>query len=315
VATFVVRRVAGAVVLLFVMSVIIFYAMRAAPGSVTSQLVNPANSYSVYLLPHLKHILGLDRPLLVQYLVFMGHLLSGRPGVSLISGAPISHIIASAGLNTLKLAAMAVLMTYVVAIPLGLLAAARRNSPVDHLVTLLAVLGMGIPNFFLGVIFIQLFTIKWHLFPLGTPGWKSAVLPAVALAAEAVAINLRMVRSSVLEQLSRDYVRVLRARGLSSFRVVALHALRNALPPVLALAGIMLRSLLAYTMIVEVVFRWPGLGYQLVESILNRDYTLAQVLALLLTFCVIVFNLLADIGQHLADPRTREVTGKGVAAT
>ncbi len=310
-ARFVIRRLALAVVLLFVVSVIIFYAMRAAPGSVTSQLVNPANSYSVYLLPHLKHILGLDKPLFDQYLLYMAHLLQGRPGISLISGAPISHLVATAGLNTLKLGGLAVAFTYLIAIPLGLLAASRRNSPLDHGVMGLAVLGMGIPNFFLGVIFIQIFTIRFHLLPLGTPGWESAILPAAVLAAQAIAINLRMVRSSVLEQLGRDFVRTLHAKGLSSRRIVAVHAFRNALPPILALAGIMMRDLLAYTMIVEVVFRWPGLGYQLVEAILNRDYTVAQTLALLLAACVVVFNFLADVGQHLADPRTREAALAG----
>jgi ABC-type dipeptide/oligopeptide/nickel transport system permease component len=307
VAKFVIRRFALALVLLVISSVIIFYGMRAAPGSVNSQLVNPADSYSAYLLPHLRHILGLDKPLLDQYLLFMWHVVSGRPGISLISGSPITHIIAQAGLRTLELAAVAVFLTYVVAIPLGLLAASRQNSGLDHGVMFGAVLGMGIPNFFLAVILIQIFAIELRWFPVaGSSGPKAVVLPAVVLAAEAIAINLRMVRSSVLEQLGRDYVRTLNAKGLSSFRIISVHAFRNALPPILALAGIMLRSLLAYTMIVEVVFRWPGLGYQLVESILNRDYTIAQVLALLLTACVILFNFMADVGQHWADPRTRE---------
>jgi ABC-type dipeptide/oligopeptide/nickel transport system permease component len=294
------------VVLLWLSSVIIFYAMRAAPGDVTKLLVNPANGYSPSLISNLREHLGLDKSLPAQYFDFIGHLFSGDPGISLINGAPITKIIGSAAVQSLKLAGAAALLTYLVAIPLGLLAAWKRNSVADHGSMFVAVLGMGIPNFFLAILLIQLFAVDLKWLPVaGNAGFKSLILPAAVLSAEAIAINLRMVRSSVLEQLGKDYVRALRAKGLSEWRVVAVHAFRNALPPVFALAGVMMRGLLAYTMIIEVIFRWPGLGYQLVQSIQTRDYTLAQVLALLLTACVILFNLLADIGQQWADPRVR----------
>jgi ABC-type dipeptide/oligopeptide/nickel transport system permease component len=304
---FLLRRLAWAVVLVLISSVVIFYGMRAAPGDVTSQLVNPANSYSTYLVPNIKKHLGLDKPVLDQYFIFMKNVFRGDPGISFVTGAPITKVIGSAGLATLKLGAAAIFLTYALAIPLGLFAARRRNSPLDQTTMLVAVLGMGIPNFFLAVLLIRLFSIELKWLPAaGSGGFRYIILPAVVLAAQAVAVNLRMVRSSVLEQLSRDYVRTLRAKGLPEWRIVGFHAFRNALPPILALAGVMMRDLLAYTMIVEVIFRWPGLGYQLVQSILGRDYTLAQTLALLLTCSVILFNFLADVGQHYADPRVRE---------
>jgi peptide/nickel transport system permease protein len=304
---FVLRRLAFSILLVFLSSIVVFFGMRAAPGDVTSQLVNPANSYSTYLVPNLKHILGLDKPLLDQYFSFMGNTLTGDPGISLINGDPITRIVGSAGLQTLKLGAAAFLLTLATAIPLGILAARRHNSLLDQGTTFVAVLGMGIPNFFLAVLLISLFSIRLRWLPAaGSNGIKYLILPAVVLSAEAIAITLRLVRSSVLEQLSRDYVRSLRARGLPEWRVVGVHAFRNALPPVFALIGTLARNLLAYTMIVEVIFRWPGLGYQLVQSILQRDYTLAQVLALMLTVLVILFNLLADLGQRFADPRVRE---------
>ncbi len=305
---FVLRRFAFAILLLLISSLVIFYGLRVAPGSVETQLSNPANSVNtIFLIPELRKHLGLDKPLPLQYLIFMKNLLKGDPGFSLVNGSPNAKIIASAGVNTLKLAGAATLLTYLIAIPLGLLAAWRRNSLVDQGSRFLAVLGMGIPNFFLAVLLIQLFAIKLKWLPVaGAGGLNHLVLPAVVLSAEAIAINLRMVRASVLEELGKDYVRSLRARGLPEWRVVSLHAFRNALPPVFALAGVMLRGLLAYTMIVEVIFRWPGLGYQLVQSILQRDYTLAQVLSLMLTFAVILFNFLADVGQQYADPRVRE---------
>jgi ABC-type dipeptide/oligopeptide/nickel transport system permease component len=187
------------------------------------------------------------------------------------------------------------------------LAAWKRNTSWDQSTMLLAVLGMGIPNFFLAILLIQLFGIWLKWLPVaGSDDPSNIVLPAVVLAAEAMAVNLRLVRSSVLEELSRDYVRTLYAKGLKEWRIMWIHALRNALPPVIALAGIMLRTLLGYTLIVEVIFRWPGLGATLVNAVLQRDYSVAQVLALLLTFLVIIFNLLADIGQQLVDPRVRE---------
>jgi ABC-type dipeptide/oligopeptide/nickel transport system permease component len=304
---FVLRRIGFSIVLVFVASLVIFFGMRAAPGDVTSQLVNPANSYSTYLIPNLKKILGLDKPLIDQYLSFMGNTLSGHPGVSLINGDPITRIIGSAGKYTLLLGGTAFLLTLAIGIPLGILAARFSNSLFDNGATLFAAVGMGIPNFFLAVLLVSLFAIRLRWLPAaGANGPKYLVLPAVVLALPAIAIMLRLVRSSMLEQLSREYVRALRARGIPERRVVAVHAFRNALPPIFALTGTLARDLLAYTMIVEVIFRWPGLGYQLVQSILTRDYTLAQVLALMLAVLVIAFNLLADVGQRYADPRVRE---------
>ncbi len=304
-ARFVLRRSLYAILLLFIASLIIFYGLRVAPGNPGDVLLNPLNR--IGLIEGLKHRLYLDKPLPEQYLIFVRNLFTGHPGVSLFSGESIPTIIAQAGLNTLKLGFAAALITYATAIPLGVLAAWKRNTIIDQGTMFLAVLGMGIPNFFLAILLIQIFGIWLRWLPIaGSEGLSTLVLPAVVLAAEAVAINLRLVRSSVLEELGRDYVRSLYAKGLSEWRILWVHALRNALPPVIALAGIMLRTLLGYTLIVETIFRWPGLGFQLVDAILKRDYSVAQVLALLLTFVVILFNLLADIGQQLVDPRVRE---------
>lgn len=303
--TFILRRTLYAVILLFIASLIIFYGMRLAPGNPGDVLLNPLNR--IGLIEGLKHKLFLDRPLWEQYLIFIDNLFTGHPGVSLFSGEPIPNIVKQAGLNTLKLGFAAAILTYATAIPLGVLAAWKRNTPWDQGTMLLAVLGMGIPNFFLAILLIQLFGIYLKWLPVaGSDDISNIVLPAVVLAAEAMAVNLRLVRSSVLEELGRDYVRTLYAKGLQEWRIMWIHALRNALPPVIALAGIMLRTLLGYTLIVEVIFRWPGLGATLVNAVIRRDYSVAQVLALLLTFAVILFNLLADIGQQLVDPRVRE---------
>jgi ABC-type dipeptide/oligopeptide/nickel transport system permease component len=309
-ARFIVRRTLYAAILTVIASLIIFYGLRLAPGNAGDVLLNPLNR--IGLIEGLRHRLFLDRPLWEQYFIFIHNLFTGQPGVSLFSGLPITTIIAQAGGNTLKLGFVAAVLTYATAIPLGVLAARKRNTRWDQATMLLAVLGMGIPNFFLAILLIQVFAIWLRWLPVaGSDDPTTVILPAVVLAAEAMAVNLRLVRSSVLEELSRDYVRTLYAKGLQEWRILWVHALRNSLPPVIALAGIMLRTLLGYTLIVEVIFRWPGLGFTLVDSILKRDYAVAQVLAMLLTLVVILFNLLADIGQQVADPRVREQARAG----
>lgn len=303
--TFIAHRALYALILLFVASVVIFYGMRLAPGDVADVVASPLNSYGT--VENLRERLGLNRPLPLQYAVYMKNLLAGNPGNSLVDGQPISDMLRKSGGYSLELSLLAALITYGTAIPLGVLAAWKHNTILDQGAMGLAVLGMGIPNFFLAVLLIQLFAVKLRWLPVAgyeTP--KHIILPAVCLAAEAMAINLRVVRSSVLEELSRDYVRTLYAKGLPERRIVWIHVLRNALPPIIALAGVMLRTLLGYTLIVETIFRWPGLGYQLVAAVLKRDYPAAQALAMLLTLAVILFNLLADLGQQWADPRVRQ---------
>jgi peptide/nickel transport system permease protein len=302
---FILRRFAYALFLLFLASLLVFYGLRLAPGDIVSAIASPTTATVVRI--DLTRRLGLDRPLAVQYFVFLRHLLEGDPGVSIVSGERITTVIRQAGPKTLSLGIAAAVLTYTLAIPLGVLAAARRNGLLDHGARFLVVLAMGIPNFFLAVLMIQLFGVELGWLPVAGPGGlKHLVLPAVALAVEAIALNLRLMRSSVLEELSSDYIRTLRAKGLGEGRIVWVHAFRNALPPVIALAGVILPTLLGYTLVVETIFRFEGLGYQLVQSIIRRDYALAQTLSLLFTALVILFNFLADVAHQVIDPRIRE---------
>lgn len=302
---FLLRRSAYSLLLLFLASLLVFYGLRLAPGDIVTAIASPTTEKVVRI--NLTHILGLNKPLVVQYFVFIGHLLDGHPGVSVVNGEAISSIIASAGPKTLSLGISAAILTYGLAIPLGVLAASRRNSPMDQGTRFLVVLGMGIPNFFLAVLLIQFLGVDLGLLPVAGPGgFTHLVMPAIVLAVEAIALNLRLMRSSVLEELTSDYIRTLRAKGLKPRRIVWLHAFRNALPPVIALAGVILPTLLGYTLVVETIFRFEGLGYQLVQSITRRDYALAQTLALMFTALVILFNFLADVAHHLIDPRVRE---------
>ncbi len=302
---FIVQRAIYSLILLVIASVFVFVGLRVTPGSVTDKLTTEWNRKEME--PVLRARFHLDDPLPVQYALFMSNILSGNPGDSLINGKPILDTIRESGGQTLLLGAAGALLTYLIAIPLGVVAASRRNSIFDQGSMLLSVLGMGVPNFFLALILIQLFAVQWKLLPAAgdrTP--LHLIMPAVVLSAESIALNVRLMRSSLLEELGREYIRTLRAKGVRERRILWVHAFRNALPPVIALGGVLLRTLIGYTLIVEIIFRWPGLGSKLVNAIISRDYALAQVLALLLTSAVLFFNFLADVGQQWADPRVRE---------
>lgn len=304
-ATFIIRRAAYSLMLLFFASVLVFYGLRVAPGDIVTAIASPTNAKVIRI--NLNERLGLDKPLLVQYFVFMRHLLVLDPGVSVVNGASITSIIKTAGPKTLALGISAAILTYTIAIPLGVFAAAKRNRPVDHGVRFIVVLLMGIPNFFLAVLLIEFFAVQLGWLPVAGPGgFHHLILPAIVLCVEALALNLRLMRSSVLEELSLDYIRTLRAKGLQEGRILWVHAFRNALTPVVALAGVILPTLLGYTLIVETIFRYEGLGYQLVRGIINRDYALAQTLALMFTAMVIFFNFVADVAHQLIDPRVRD---------
>jgi ABC-type dipeptide/oligopeptide/nickel transport system permease component len=302
---FIVQRAIYSLILLGIASIFVFYGLRVTPGSVVDKLTTDYNRST--LGPVLTARFNLDKPISVQYVLFMTSILRGDPGTSLVTGKPIVDMIRESGVQTLILAAAGTLLTYAIAIPLGVLAAARRNSIFDQGSMLLSVLGMGVPNFFLALILIQIFAVQLHWLPAaGNQTFNNLILPAVVLSAEAIALNVRLMRSSLLEELNREYIRTLRAKGVRERRILWVHAFRNALPPVIALAGVLLRTLIGYTLIVEVIFRWPGLGSKLVNAVITRDYPVAQVLALLLTAAVLFFNFLADIGQQWADPRVRE---------
>jgi peptide/nickel transport system permease protein len=303
--TYVLRRTVYAIVVLFIASIAIFWGLRVSPGSPETTLFNP------YATPEAKEALrvkfGLDKPIVVQYAYFLRDFFTGDFGESIKSGQPIPELIKEYGRNSLILIAASVLFTYSLAIPLGVIAAVRRGRALDRGLMAFASLGMGIPNFLLGLILILVVGTKLGWLPIsGTGGLEHLILPTIALSMEGLSVTMRLVRSSMLEQLDTDYVRALRAKGLGSWRIVWQRVLRNALIPIISLSGIQIGALVGYTAIVEVVFRWPGLGQLLLTSVLQRDYPVALWLSMLLTAAVIAANFAANIGYALADPRVRD---------
>ena len=302
---FIIRRLLYTLAVMLIASIAIFYSLRVAPGDPVNAILNPTAMEEARAA--LRERLGLDLPFYQQYQVYMEHVFSGDFGRSLITGKTIPELVTSYGLRSFVLAVTALVIAYGIAIPLGILAAVRQNSVWDQASMFLANLGMGIPSFWLALLLILLFGATLHWLPIeGSGDVKHLVLPAFVLAVESLAVTMRMMRSSMLEQLGQDYVRTLRAKGLKPRRIVWLHAARNALIPIISLTGLRIGWLLGYAVIVETVFRWPGVGYLLVDSVIRRDYPVAQGLSLLLTLTVLWANLLANIGYAVVDPRIRK---------
>jgi peptide/nickel transport system permease protein/oligopeptide transport system permease protein len=303
--TYVLRRTVYAIVVLFIASIAIFWGLRVAPGSPETTLFNPYATEEAKEALRVKF--GLDKPIVVQYVYFLRDFFTGEFGESIKSGQPIPELIKEYGKNSLILITASVLFTYSLAIPLGVIAAVRRGRFLDRSLMAFASLGMGIPNFLLGLILILVVGTKLGWLPIsGTGGLEHLILPTIALSMEGLSVTMRLVRSSMLEQLDTDYVRALRAKGLGSWLIIWRRVLRNAVIPIISLSGIQIGALVGYTAIVEVVFRWPGLGQLLLTSVLQRDYPVALWLSMLLTAAVIFANFAANIGYALADPRVRD---------
>lgn len=295
--------------ILLIASIIVFYSLRFAPGDPTGAALNPAALEEVR--EAYRHRLGLNQPIYRQYLTYLSNLLRGNLGVSIINGTRISELLVTYGKNSLILGITAAFLTYAIGIPLGLLAAARRNTWIDRLVSGFAAIAMGIPNFWLALLLIYLFSSQLRWLPTsGTGSWKHLVMPAIVLAAEGIAVTARMMRSAMLDQLGQDFVRTHRAKGLSEPTIVVRRVARTALIPVISLAGLRFGWLIGYALVVETIFRWPGIGYLLVDSVLRRDYPVAQFFSLVLVFIVVVSNLAADILYAVADPRVRLTGGR-----
>jgi peptide/nickel transport system permease protein len=257
-------------------------------------------------LENLRHQLGLDRPITVQYAHYLKGLLRGDLGRSLSYGEPVAALIAGRLWPTLLLTGASMLVALLIALPAGVAGAVKQNSPADHLLTFLALLGVSMPNFWLGPLLIIFFSIQLGWLPVsGMEGPASLILPAITLGTALAAVLTRMIRSSLLEELGEEYVRAARAKGLAENRVLFKHALRNAMIPVLTVIGLQFGSLLTGAIITETIFSWPGLGQLLIRSITCRDFPLVQGCILTISITYIAVNLLTDLAYAWLDPRIK----------
>ncbi|HEU4370719.1 MAG TPA: ABC transporter permease [Methylomirabilota bacterium] len=301
--TFLGTRLLRALVALWLVSTVVFVVMRLS-GDPVPLLLPPDAPRAEYA--RLARELGLDRPLPVQYAVFLGNVLRGDFGRSLHFREPAMRVVVGYLPATLELGLTAFALAVVIAVPVGLLSAVKRNSPLDQAAMGVALVGQSAPTFFLGILFILLLSLQAGWLPTsGRGGWEHLVLPSLTLGAFTMASIARLTRSSMLEVLRQDYVRTARAKGVSEWLVVAKHTFRNAAVPILTITGLQFGTLLGGAVVTETVFAWPGIGRLAIQSIYNRDYPIVQAVVFLSALLFIVLNFLIDVVYGLLDPRIR----------
>lgn len=308
---YILRRLLAMVPVLLGASFLVFGALRLAPGD--PALTIAGEHATPELVAKIRSDLGLDKPVLTQFLVFLGGAVQGDLGHSIRTNDSVANELIVKLPNTLKLTAAASIVAVFVGIGFGIVAATRRNSIWDSGSMVLSLMGVSIPVFWLGFLLMLLFSVQLPkllgtgplLPPTGTGTWKHLIMPTITLAAYSMAIIARMTRSSMLEVLQRDYIRTAKAKGASEGIIIYKHALRNALIPVVTVVGLQVGSLLGGAVLTETVFSWPGIGSLLVHAISFRDYPVVQGVTLFVATSFVVVNLTVDVLYAYLDPRIR----------
>ncbi|HSL91339.1 MAG TPA: nickel ABC transporter permease [Candidatus Limnocylindrales bacterium] len=297
-------RLVQLVPVVFGVVTIVFLLLHLIPGDPVEIMLG--ESAVAAQKEELRRELKLDRPIAAQYVEFLGGLVTGDLGISFRSREPVLREILSRFPATMLLAAASLLVALLFAVPLGVLSAMRQHSSLDHLSAFLAMLGLSMPNFWLGPLLILVFSIRLGLFPVAGFGTvRHLVLPALTMGAGMAAILMRMLRSSLLEEIRQEYVRAAAAKGLSRRSAVLRHALKNSAIPVLTVLGLQFGALLSGSIITETIFSWPGIGRLMVQAIDARDYPLVQGCVLFIALCTVAVNLATDLLYSRLDPRIR----------
>jgi len=306
------RRVLLMVLTLFGMSVLIFVMLRLVPGNIADILVDSAGIADPKEKAKIARELGLDRPIFDQYLQWVGGLVRGDLGFAYVSERPALEEIAPRIPISAKLAGLALFFSVILGVPLGVISAVRQNSGIDYLLRIVSLSGLSLPSFWLGLL-ILMASVQWFgMIPIYTNEPRSFIdemlllsIPAAAVGFRSSALIMRLTRSSMLEVLRQDYIRTARSKGASQTTVNYVHALRNALLPVVTIIGIEAAFLVGGLLVTETVFNIPGVARFLVEAILWRDYPIVQNLVMLIAFCVVVVNFLVDMAYMALDPRIK----------
>jgi peptide/nickel transport system permease protein len=310
VTRYVIRRIVLIVPVALLVTIINFGLLRLAPGDPVLAFAGDVRDPQI--LNEMRHQLGLDQPLPVQYVLWLQHALQGDFGRSIRTHQAVGEAILERVPATLELTITALVFSISVALIVGTLSALHRNSALDLLATGVTIAGVSVPNFFLGLMLILLFSLVLRIFPPGgyapavqdpVENLRRIVLPALTLSAATLAVNMRQVRSSLLEVFGQDYIQTARAKGLGQQAVVVRHALKNALIPVITVIGLQVGALLEGAVITEQVFSWPGVGKLVVDSLFGRDYPVVQAVVLLSAMSYMLTTLLVDIVYGWLDPR------------
>jgi peptide/nickel transport system permease protein len=300
---YIVRRFFQSLLALLVLSMVIFLMSRLTGDPTLLMLPDDATHEDIV---QLRHALGLDRPLPVQYWVFIRKAVQGDFGRSIKGQMPVIDMIKERLPNSIKLAAVALGIAVLMAFPLGVMAAVKKDTAFDRLANIVAVLGQSLPQFWVGIVLIQIFAVRLRWLPVaGVGSFSHYVLPAFTLGWFVVAGMMRLLRSSMLDVLGSEFVKLARIKGLPARTVIWKHALRNALIPVLTFGAIYLAILVTGAILVETVFAWPGVGQLIYQGIVFRDFPVVQAVVLLTAGIVTAVNLLVDIAYAYIDPRIR----------
>ncbi|MEG9884217.1 MAG: ABC transporter permease [Hyphomicrobiales bacterium] len=310
--SFIFHRIVSLVVTILAASLIVFSVMEILPADPAAIMLGVNAQPDT--LAALREQMGLDQPALIRYFHWISGVFIGDFGTSYTYDVPVLELIVERMTVSLPLGVMAIVLSTALAIPLGLYSASKRGKARDAAIMGLAQLGVAVPNFWLGLVFILLFAVKWNLLPAGGfagwdagfwPGLRSLALPAIALAVHHAAVLARVTRSSVLETLNEDYIRTAHAKGAGRRAVLWRHALPNAMIPVVTIMGLQFASLLSGTIIIENVFTLPGLGRLIFQAIDQRDLIVVESVTILLVIGVIVMNFIVDLAYGFLDPRLR----------
>jgi len=310
------RRILLAVPMLFGVSLVVFFLLRLVPGDPADAVLG--NDATPALVAQVNRQLGLDHPIYVQYGIWLGNLFRGSLGFDYSSSQPITQMLGQRLPVTIELAALAILIAVVGGVTLGVLAAARPGGIVDHLARGISVLGIAIPDFGFGLVLILVFAVTLRIFP--TSGYvpltqdfgqnlRSLILPALSLSAGLGSVLIRITRGAMLDVLDSDFIVFGRSVGMSTWRIIGRHALRNASIPVVTVIGLQVGGILGATVIIEQVFSLPGIGALAVDSVLNRDYPVVQATILVLAVMFVIASLAADVAATVLNPKLRRAVG------
>ncbi len=302
--TYLIKRLLLAIPVLFFTAFLVFGALHLSPGDPVDMIVGPIAPE--HIRERVRTELGLDKPLPVQFFLYMSHVIRGDLGQSILSKRPVWDMIKEKLPVTLALGLSAFILAYALALPLGIMAALKRNSFLDWSSMMVALIGVSMPGFWLGLLLIYLFAVQLKLFPpTGHGGLKYLVLPTLALGLPRVGRIARITRSSLLEVVGQDYIRTARAKGLAERAVIIRHAMRNSLIPIVSLMGLDLGYILGGAVVIEAVFARAGIGNLMLQSIYSRDFPVLQGTMFVLALAIIAGNIFADMAYTFIDPRIR----------
>lgn len=312
------KRLLNMIPTLFIVAVIVFLITRMIPGDPAAVMLGPqAGAEEVKAM---SEKLGLNEPLHIQFLEYFGNLIQGDLGTSLAYSQPIFDLILDRFPNTVILAISALLIAIIIGVPIGIIAATRQNSILDYAVTAISLIGVSMPVFWLGVMLVLYFSVNLGWFPSTGMGSmddgfidyiKHLILPSVTLATIPTAQFARITRSSMLEVISKDYVKTARSKGLKEFVVICKHAFKNALTPLLTVMGLQISSLLGGAVLTETIFSWPGMGLLIMDAIEKRDFVVVQGTVLFVAFIFVTVNLVIDILYKVVNPKINYSSNKG----